>query len=239
MGQDTTNVVSDSIPTDSTEVYFLTGLNVAYDYGKLALSFSDFESKQEVTAHIEVIKFQGINNWTSIMLSGEYGFATINPRNAYQNANYQVEGSYFRFGADLMRSIDAKNNIGIGVRYASAAYEDQGTVQIESESPLFGTYNREFARTGMSANWWELVITSEGKLFRIYNPEVDGIIVKFLNNFYWGAHIRFRTYFSYDAIDPDIDPLDTYTVPGYGRTFSRSVPAINLIIKYKLNFKQD
>ena len=132
--------------------------------------------------------------------------------------------------------IDAKNNISAGIRYGQASYEDSGLIQIEGENGLFDPYERGFQRTNLEGSWWEFIIISEGKLTRIYKPEEDARIFGLLDNFYWGLNIRVRSFLKYDKIDSDADVLDTYLVPGYGKTVADVVPAINFILKYRLDF---
>ncbi len=200
-------------PIDSieiAEVYpLLSDVSILLDYGKLMLIASDFESKME--AGIEL----GIKN--NFFITAEYGQSQLAP-NAYTNTNYKVEGNYYRIGLGYKRAMSAKTNMGLSLRYAAANYQDEGVIKIESTSELFDEVDEPFARENLSANWYELVFNSESEL---------------MSNLYLGFNFRVRFMSSYDKQSP----IDTYAIPGYGRTFDKSVPALNLYIKYKLNFK--
>lgn len=234
--QDSIIAEVDTIPRPPTK--YLTGISATFDYGKLVVGFSEFESKLEFTGHLSIIKWQRseLKPAQQIQISGEYGMGKLKPNGAYKNGNYKVVGDYYRLGLDYSRSIDAKNNISIGMRYGAGNFEDEGLVQIQSESDIFEDYTRSFARTNQSATWWEVIIITEGKLFKIYNPDEDSKIYKYLDNLYIGGNIRVRFNLDYDAVDPAEDALDIYAIPGFGRTGDKTVPAFNLFIKYRLDF---
>ncbi|MEL7148377.1 MAG: DUF6048 family protein [Bacteroidota bacterium] len=204
---------------------FFSGISVTADIGKLGLAqLVEFEDKKAFTAHLEFFgKFQ---------LSAEYGMGTIAPIEAFENVAYSVEGDYTRLGADYITNIKLKNFISFGVRRAMSNYSDKGTVTIVSGSDLSNDYQRSFARSNLSANWWEVVISSETKLTRDFTGKEMNALQKVLDNFYFGLHYRLKFALDYDPQEG----IDTYTIPGYGRTFDRTVPAVSLYLRYRLGF---
>lgn len=188
---------------------FIRDFGVYVDYGKFIGFVADFEQKNEVGARLTF--------GNNIFIGAEYGWGTVDPRDAYENTNYQVTGSYMRLMAGAIKSITAKTNIGLGVAYASGTYEDMGTPQIESPSGLFEIELDPFLRENIKASWYELNLISESQLAR---------------NLYLGLTLRFRIMGSYDQQEP----LDIFTLPGYGRTFDKTLPAANLFIRYQFGF---
>ena len=193
----------------STEIDkpFLSSIAVTVDYGKLMGQILNTESKYEFGGQLELKD--------RLILLGEYGFATLTPNGAYQNTDYESKGNYFRVGLGYKISFTAKNNIYFSARYARADFKDQGTIDITSASGLYDDLNDPFRRENLTANWYELVMSSEARLWK---------------SLYAGFHFRFRIMDIYDKQAP----LDVYTIPGYGRTFDKTIPALNLYIKYAL-----
>ena len=199
-GQDSLDVASKYKP-------FLSSIAVSVDYGKLAGQFLNTESKYEFGGQVELKD--------RFILIGEYGFSTLTPNDAYQNTDYQSEGSYYRVGLGYKVDFTAKNNIYFSARYAMASFKDQGTINITSASGIYDDLLEPFSRNDLSAQWFEVVMSSETKLWK---------------SLYAGFHLRFRIMDKYDKQEP----LDVYSVPGYGRTFDRTIPALNLYVKYAL-----
>lgn len=189
---------------------FFSDVSVVLDYGKILSIASDFESKGEIGLEL------GIKN--RFFLSTEYGMSKLTPRKAYANANYESKGNYLRVGLGYRRMVSAKINMGFSFRYASAKFTDGGNIMIQSSSGLFDSVSEIFERKDVSANWYELVFNSESQLKK---------------NLYAGLYFRIRFMDSYDKQTP----LDIYTIPGYGRTFDKSVPVINLYLKYRLKLR--
>lgn len=199
-GQDSLDVASEFKP-------FLSSIAVSVDYGKLAGQFLNTESKYEFGGQVELKD--------RFILIGEYGFSTLTPNDAYQNTDYQSEGSYYRVGLGYKVDFTAKNNIYFSARYAMASFKDRGTINITSASGIYDDLLEPFSRNDLSAQWFEVVMSSETKLWK---------------SLYTGFHLRFRIMDKYDKQEP----LDVYSVPGYGRTFDRTIPALNLYVKYAL-----
>ncbi|SMD37850.1 hypothetical protein SAMN04488029_3488 [Reichenbachiella faecimaris] len=200
IGQDSLNVISEQKP-------FLSSIAASVDYGKLVGQFLSTESKYEFGGQAE---FKD-----KVVVIGEYGFSTLTPNGAYQNTNYQSEGNYFRVGLGYKIDFTAKNNLYFSVRYAMADFKDQGAIDITSASGIYDDLIEPFSRNGLSAQWYEVVMSSEAKLWK---------------GLYAGFHLRLRIMDKYDKQEP----LDVYSIPGYGRTFDRTIPALNLYLKYAL-----
>ncbi|MEM6524603.1 MAG: DUF6048 family protein [Bacteroidota bacterium] len=203
---DTTYTAADSteITSDTTRIQTRSGLFLAIDYGKLATAVSDFESKFEAS-----IGFQLSNRLAPVL---EIGYAILNPRTAFENGTYESAGVYGRFGINYLIPLDNINIYYAGLRYGLSSYEDEGNYIIESD--IFETYSVDFGESNQTATWFEIVLGSEKKI-RNYNIYLGGLFrLRFINT---------RDKFV---------PIDTYSIPGYGRTLDKSVPALNLYVKY-------
>lgn len=197
----------DSLGVEETKKPFLSSLAISVDYGKLAGQLLNTESKYEFGGQVELMD--------RVVAIGEYGFSTLNPNGAYQNTDYQSEGNYFRIGLGYKIDFKPKNNLYFSVRYAKSSFEDMGTIDITSASGIYNDLNEPFVRKGLSAQWFEVVMSSEARLWK---------------SLYAGFHLRLRIMDKYD----EQEPLDVYSIPGYGRTFDRTIPALNLYLKYAL-----
>ena len=185
----------------------LSSIALSVDYGKLFGQFLNTESKYEFGGQVE---FKD-----RFVFVGEYGFSTLTPNGAYQNTDYQSEGSYFRLGLGYKIPFDSKHNFYFSARYARADFSDQGAIDITSATGIFVDLHEPFKRDVLSAQWYEVVMSSEARLWK---------------SLYAGFHLRLRIMDKYDKQEP----LDVYSIPGYGRTFDRSIPALNLYMKYAL-----
>ncbi|PIB34763.1 hypothetical protein BFP72_04765 [Reichenbachiella sp. 5M10] len=194
----------DTVEVDKVPV--LSEVSVMVDYGKLIAGLVlDTETKYEVGAQVVF--------YNKLVLVGEYGIATLNPRGAYVNADYQSEGSYYRVGLGYKIDMNQKNNFYLGIRYGHSTYSDQGNVRIVSESGIYDTFLYPFEREDIHAQWFEAVLSSERRIWK---------------GLYAGFNLRLRVMIDYD----NQAPLDVFSIPGYGRTFDHTVPAANLYIKY-------
>ena len=152
----------------------------------------------------------------------EYGFGRLNPESVINNGSYTSEGNYYRFGFEYVFTISPKRYLSTGIMYAQSNFFDYGTVLIESD--LWDDINETFERSDLSANWLELIVNTEAPLVKVEEG--------FFSNFYWGLRLRLRILTS-DIAQPD---FDIFAIPGYGKTYSRVVPAVNLYLKYRIDF---
>lgn len=185
------------------------------DYGKLALSFSNFESKFALGGEVRF--------FSRILLSAEYGEMQLTPDQAFENITYISEGSYLKAGAGYVGDFKQTYRLGLIARYGLSNFEDRGTIRLSDQTGLVDDYRETFERTGLTASWWELVLVSEKRLFlNKSNPEST------LNRlFSVGFFFQVRFLIDYDSFElPDVN-----NIPGYGRSFDNSVPAFNLFFK--------
>lgn len=194
---------------------FISGLELAIDYGKLMTLWTQFESKYE--AGINVRFFE------RIVLAGEAGYDELNPLKAYDNAvYYTVRGYYARLGLDYYTSYNPKSFYYGGVRYGMSMFEDEGAFLIDSE--YWEDYEEEFGSTDITASWGEIILGTETYL-KLSKKNPDDPRSKLLLG--WKFRLRILMDFE-NREEPRI-----YSIPGYGRTFDKSVPAINFYIKYR------
>jgi hypothetical protein len=189
-------------------------LELSADYGKLVESILSDQNKWE-------FGLSGIIN-NKLAITGEYGSGKLLPASVIQNGSYESTGTYYRFGLEYSFSILPKHYLAIGGMYANATFSDRGTVQIQSE--LWPDVNEEFTRSGLKAAWAEAILNSQGP---VVNAESG-----FMSNLYWG--IRFRARIMITNLERS--DYDIYAIPGYGKTYSRVVPAANLFLRYRLAF---
>lgn len=184
-------------------------LEFSLDYLKLFSFVLPSETKME--AGLAIITKPNIG------LSIEFGYTAKMPEEHFKNAEYQVDGLYGRAGLSYHFPFNPTSNFFLGAKYGMSNYQDEATYIIESS--LWSPYENSFQRTDLSAQWVEFIMGSESK---------------FKGNFYFGFIFRFRAIIGFD----NFTPLDVYAIPGYGRTMNKTSPALNLYIKYMLNFEK-
>ncbi len=184
-----------------------SGLQFYVDYGKLLMGFNDFESKYEAG-----IAFQFKNRFQP---NFQVGLASLSPSSAIENGTYTSEGQYWKAGINYILPFDALHLFYVGVKYGQSTFDDEGTYLIQST--IWPDFEGGFQRSGFDASWYELVFGSE-KIF------LDG-------------QLRLGGMFGVRFIDqkPKEEFIDVYAIPGYGRTLDKTVPYLNLYIKYHLN----
>ena len=142
----------------------------------------------------------------------EVGSATLNPNQAFSNGTYESSGIYYRIGTGFYSQFTPDNKLGLTFRYGSSTFDESARITIESSSGTQGTIIESFARENLSATWFEAVIYSDRKINNLLTV---------------GINIRLRILNSYDQQSP----VDVYAIPGYGRSFDKSIPAANLFLK--------
>ncbi|MDP4679895.1 MAG: DUF6048 family protein [Cyclobacteriaceae bacterium] len=210
------NIKLDSI-TPKVLYPLLREFALLLDYGKVLGYLTGFEKKNEIGISLNIKK--------SFVVMAEVGFSTLNPNDSYINADYEVKGNYFRMGGGVTKKIKAKNNISFSVLYASAKFDDVGIASVSSASGIFDNYEKTFTTQGLSASWYEFVMGSES---RIRPKDINE-----KPKLYLGFYFRLRVIGKYDVQQP----FDVFTIPGYGRTFDKTVPALNLYLKYVIGSK--
>ncbi len=182
---------------------FLTP-SVYVDYGKLLTIPSKAETKYE--AGLELTFYE------RIPLIVEVGSGILTPPQAFSNGIYESNGIYFRVGVGYVAPLSPKNDLGITFRYGMSSFSESSRFVIESTSGIQSTLVREINRSGLSGSWFETVIYSDRKLNDLFSI---------------GMNLRLRVLINYDRFEP----IDVYAIPGYGRTFDKSVPGVNFFVK--------
>lgn len=214
--EDSPGETSPVIQEDDTAGILNTGnaplirrLEISLDYLKLVSFVMPSETKMEGGFAIITKPNVGI--------SIEIGYGARMPEDHFKNAEYKVDGMYGRAGLSYHIPFNPTTNLFIGAKYGMSSYQDEATYTIESG--LWDPYQDSFQRTGLSARWAEMIAGSESR---------------FKGNFYFGFMIRFRVMISQD----NFEPLEVFSVPGYGRALDKTIPALNLYIKYMINFEK-
>ena len=186
-------------------------LYLTIDYGKLAEMAINDQVKWEFG--LGAVFLDHFN------LTLEYGYGKLLPENAINNGSYTSEGNYYRGGFDYVFQVTPKRFLSAGALYAYSGFDDEGQVIIESE--IWDNLDKTFQRTGLSAQWMEIVINTEGPVFKSDSG--------FMSNIFWGTKFRLRIMLT----ESDTEEFDIYAVPGFGKRFSDVVPALNLFLKYR------
>lgn len=197
-------------------VFFQSSLNI--DYGKAGTTLAGFDEKYE--AGVTLLFYN------QYYLLGEYGMSTLSPENAFRNGSYTSEGTYFRIGGGVLKQLDLRSKMGLGVLYGVSEFKDGGAIFISSPSEVQGDYNNSFERGGLSARWIEFMLTSESRV--ILNSDKPEAFINHLISL--GFYLRARFLSTYDRFTP----VDVYTIPGYGRTVNNPNLALNLYLKIHL-----
>ena len=183
-----------------------TTIEFAIDYGKILTIPSKFETKFEGGIGI---KFQ-----RKYELITEIGYSDLQPQDAIKNGTYQSKGIYYRIGLAYGGEILPKNFLSFGVLYGSSSFEDNGTIVIRST--IWDDFDESFERTELSANWIEIVMITEKHV---------------TNSLSLGAKFRLRKLTNFNN---DYNP-EVISIPGYGKAFNNSIPAINLYVKFRMD----
>lgn len=196
-------------PDSASTTRQLISVGLSTDLGKVLSLPLSFETKYEGSLDLT------LSERYIVLL--EVGKATLEPKNAYTNGIYKSNGTYYRLGAGYLTSLDPKHHIGLSFRIGKATFSETGRIFLESPSGIQSEFIQTIERNDLSASWWEAVIYSDKKLL----PNSDLL--------WLGLNIRLRVLVAYDAQSaPDI-----YVIPGYGRSFDKSIPAANFFLKIK------
>ncbi len=191
------------------------------DYGKLGTLPFDFENKVEGGLILTL--------FSKIEVVGEYGYWNKDSKQAIENGTYNSTGSYWRLGAGFSLPFNTPTSqIGLGFRYGQSAFDDRGSYDITSGTNLTESFSASFSRQNLSATWLSAVLTSMAN-FSIAKRKPEASINHL---FRLGVQIRWRFLRSYDKVQAETDPIEVYTIPGYGRTLSNNTVALNLFLRW-------
>ncbi len=191
---------------DSLKQSRRSGPEIWIDYGKLALYATDFESKLEAGINWRIGRIAPVVH---------AGYSELMPKQAIKNGNYTVTGWYVRPGVEYYFPLDNRNRLILGGRYGYSEYDEVGSYLITSD--LWPDESGTFERLGLTASWAELAIGSEMTLGQA-------------SRFAMGGYFSLRVLIDRD----EFDTIDTYAIPGYGRTIDKTVPALQLYIKFSV-----
>ncbi len=190
------------------------------DYGKLLTLPFPFEYKVEGGIVLEVLE--------RIELVGEIGYWEKNARKAIDNGTYTSTGTYMRAGAGFILPFNQPGSqIGFGFRYAVSNFSDEGQYEISETEGLIEPFASSFSRDNLSATWMSGVLTSTSslKLRKALPDSPWNRIAKI------GLIVRYRFLIEHDERLSADDPIDVFTIPGYGQTNSGSNLAFNLFVR--------
>lgn len=193
--------------TAAIEIKRTVAPSLYLDYGKLFTIPFNFETKYE--GGLELLFME------KFPLIAEVGQATLSPEGAYSNGTYESEGYYYRIGTGYYSQFLTKSKIGLTFRYASATFSEDGRIFIESPTGTQNNFVQNIVREDLKATWYEVVLYSDQRLSDLFTI---------------GVNIRLRYLADYD----DQSPVDVYAIPGYGRAFDKTIPAVNFFLKVTL-----
>lgn len=199
-----------TVQLDTTSRRFIpTGIRVGVDAIALGKSFYQDDYKQYA--------FQADIDFYRYFLNLEYGKME---RTLISNADYNVEGTYFRVGPDinfLHRDPD-KSALFFGLRYGITTFSDK--LSFAYSDPLYGNGTSNLSNTDLKANWFEMV---------------TGLKVKIWEVFWLGYTARFK--FGVDTFERNV--LIPHEIPGYGRADKRVNWDFNYYIIFRLPLRKE
>ena len=130
--------------------------------------------------------------------------------------DYTNKGNYFRVGTDwnFVKDKPSGNVLSLGLRYARAGFEDE--LRYTSDQG-FGTSNYAFENTDLSARWGEVTFNLRGKV---------------VSDLYMGFTMRWQ--FARKINGEGV--LETYEIPGFGKTKRKNSTAFDYYIMWRLPF---
>jgi hypothetical protein len=204
--------MADTLGIDFSAKPFLSSTGVQFDYGKLITSALPFESKFEAGLFA---RFKGRVQW-----SVDYGRAMILPNETPAGTEYLASGDYLKSGLAWLMYIDPVNKILIGGNYGRSTFRDR--VSFFDDHPMMERYPLGLSREGLSADWAEFYIGSEGP---------------FRENLFIGFRFHYRMLVNFDQVPAE--DFRIRLVPGYGATQGNSVIGLNFYLRYVWGFAKD
>jgi Domain of unknown function (DUF6048) len=151
-------------------------------------------------------------------LALDYGLSSRN--DSLDNGYYENDGRYLRVGVDinfLLKDPD-KNMVFLGFRYGRSSFNEQLTYVTTVDD--FGVIQSELSNTNATAGWGELTA---------------GLRVKILKSIWMGYTGRMKFLPSVKG-NPE---LETFDIPGYGKTSKSVYWGFNFQIFYRIPFRKE
>lgn len=151
-------------------------------------------------------------------LALDYGSSSY--KDSLDNGYYSNDGRYIRLGVDvnfLLKDPD-KNMVFFGFRYGRSSFSEQLTYEFTADE--FGPVLKEISNPNASAGWGELIT---GLRVKVWNPIWMG----------YTARLKFL---------PGVKgnpEMETYDIPGYGRTSKGMYWGFNYQIFYRIPLNKD
>ena len=188
-----------------------------WDYGQTLMLWQERSQKYE--GGLEWLLFD------KVQIFAEAGYTKINPNNLYKNIDYQSEGRFYRLGIGYLAYLDEVNRLGLGMRYAESSFKDEGVIFINSET-INSPMRNNFERSDLQATWMEIVLNSEKQL----RLKKDAPASYWNNFFSIGIMIRYKMLLDY----PSYQPIEVFSIPGYGRLINKRNLGFNLFLKINI-----
>jgi len=141
-------------------------------------------------------------------------------KDSLENGYYENDGRYLRVGVDinfLLKDPD-RNMVFLGFRYGRSNFTEQ--LSYETTLNDFGTIQTEASNPNARAGWVEM---TTGLRVKIWKP----IWMGFTGRMKFMASVKNNT------------ELDTYDIPGFGKTYKGVYWGFNYQIFYRIPFKKD
>ncbi len=190
---------------------------IYWDYGQTLMLWQVHSQKHE--GGLEWLLFD------KMQIFIETGYMNVNSNIIYKNIDYLSEGYFYRLGLGYLGYLDEINRIGLGVRFAQSKFKDEGVIYINSET-INSPMRDNFKRSELGATWIEIVLNSEKQLK--LRKEVPKSHLNKL--FSIGIMIRYKILLDY----PVYQPIEVFSVPGYGRLLNKRTLGFNLFLKINL-----
>ena len=153
-------------------------------------------------------------------LVADLGTATTRRGDSYA---YESKGSYWRSGIDvnMSKDVNSGNMIGIGLRYAQANFEDQIRITRSFQDKNDQVITQMFAYNNpqLSSEWMEFVFKMRVSIWK---------------QLYMGYTLRYQFF---NQLKGDDKNLQTFDIPGYGKTSKPNSFGFDYYVGWRINFK--
>ncbi len=137
--------------------------------------------------------------------------------------NYESHGTYWRAGIDANMSSDPEsgNFIGMGIRYARASFNDKISYDKSTDDWEGETLeqNLNYSNPKLESEWVELVFKMRVKIWK---------------QLYTGYTLRYQFF---NQLNNGNETLNTFDIPGYGKTTIANSFGFDYYVGWRMNFK--